>query len=280
MKNITDELKSIVNNNTTNLVKCWKLILKNNKILAFSNASQDFIYEEITYNHISSDDIKNIKNNLDVENDSFQISNLISSDLINADDVLSGKYDSAKVEIFIVDLLNLNKGKVCLLNGVISDIQFKNDVFIANVKGLKNEINKTIGEVYSPLCRSCFCDGKCKLNKSNFTFTGIVSKVVDNISFYTNDNIILSKENRYFENGVIEFISGKNIGQKTEIKQFSNGFFILSTELPYQIELNDYFLVVAGCDKKFNTCCSRFNNAINFRGEPHLPGIDLLLKVL
>jgi uncharacterized phage protein (TIGR02218 family) len=33
-----------------------------------------------------------------------------------------------------------------------------------------------------------------------------------------------------------------------------------------------------GCDKRFETCVSRFGNAVNFRGEPHLPGNDLLTR--
>jgi uncharacterized phage protein (TIGR02218 family) len=33
-----------------------------------------------------------------------------------------------------------------------------------------------------------------------------------------------------------------------------------------------------GCDKRLETCVTRFNNAVNFRGEPHLPGNDLLTR--
>jgi uncharacterized phage protein (TIGR02218 family) len=33
-----------------------------------------------------------------------------------------------------------------------------------------------------------------------------------------------------------------------------------------------------GCDKRFATCIGRFGNAVNFRGEPHLPGNDLLTR--
>ena len=33
-----------------------------------------------------------------------------------------------------------------------------------------------------------------------------------------------------------------------------------------------------GCDKAFATCRARFANAVNFRGEPHLPGMDLLTR--
>jgi len=34
----------------------------------------------------------------------------------------------------------------------------------------------------------------------------------------------------------------------------------------------------AGCDHTIATCSSRFGNAINFRGEPFLPGNDLLAR--
>jgi uncharacterized phage protein (TIGR02218 family) len=33
-----------------------------------------------------------------------------------------------------------------------------------------------------------------------------------------------------------------------------------------------------GCDKRFETCRVRFANSVNFRGEPHLPGNDLLTR--
>ena len=36
--------------------------------------------------------------------------------------------------------------------------------------------------------------------------------------------------------------------------------------------------LVEGCDKSFAICTARFGNAANFRGEPHLPGVDLLTR--
>ena len=56
----------------------------------------------------------------------------------------------------------MDAGKVSLLNGNITDIEYKDNVFIAKVSGLKTQLNKTIGDVYSPLCRCGFCSDKCK----------------------------------------------------------------------------------------------------------------------
>jgi len=44
------------------------------------------------------------------------------------------------------------------------------------------------------------------------------------------------------------------------------------------IAAGDTFTVTAGCDKRFATCNGRFNNAVNFRGFPHIPGNDFVIR--
>ena len=41
----------------------------------------------------------------------------------------------------------------------------------------------------------------------------------------------------------------------------------------------DTFRIVAGCDKQFATCRSKFANTANFRGFPHVPGNDFMLSL-
>ena len=36
--------------------------------------------------------------------------------------------------------------------------------------------------------------------------------------------------------------------------------------------------LIAGCDKRFETCRDRFANAVNFRGFPHMPGRDFVFS--
>ena len=48
---------------------------------------------------------------------------------------------------------------------------------------------------------------------------------------------------------------------------------------PRPIRPGDAFTVTAGCDKRFDTCRSRFANAKNFRGFPHMPGNDFVVRV-
>ena len=40
----------------------------------------------------------------------------------------------------------------------------------------------------------------------------------------------------------------------------------------------DAFIVRAGCDKRLETCGAKFANTVNFRGFPHIPGQDAVLR--
>ena len=40
----------------------------------------------------------------------------------------------------------------------------------------------------------------------------------------------------------------------------------------------DALVLTAGCDRRFATCRQKFGNTVNFRGFPHIPGSDFVLR--
>jgi uncharacterized phage protein (TIGR02218 family) len=48
--------------------------------------------------------------------------------------------------------------------------------------------------------------------------------------------------------------------------------------MPEPIAVGDTFTVTAGCDKRFATCRDRFDNVLNFRGYPHIPGNEYVTR--
>ena len=63
-----------------------------------------------------------------------------------------------------------------------------------------------------------------------------------------------------------------------EVKEFKNGRVVLSLPMNTSIEPGDQFEIIAGCDKTKTSCKNKFNNLINFRGFPDIPGSDKMLK--
>jgi hypothetical protein len=79
--------------------------------------------------------------------------------------------------------------------------------------------------------------------------------------------------------GTVKFTSGPNTGKIIEIVSYDavTGLVTMFEDFPYPITPGDLFEFVQGCDKMFDTC-KLYNNEVNFRGEPHVPGQDALLS--
>jgi hypothetical protein len=80
----------------------------------------------------------------------------------------------------------------------------------------------------------------------------------------------------WFTGGVIVWESGGNAGLASEVAAWdpAAGALDLLLAPPSPITAGDAFRISPGCDKRLATCAGAFANAINFRGEPHVPGSD------
>src|SRR5208282_842282 len=83
----------------------------------------------------------------------------------------------------------------------------------------------------------------------------------------------------YFDNGVVTWLTGNNAGLSMEVQSYVPGQVILFQPMPYLIQVGDTYTISAGCDYSFATCKARFNNVLNFRGEPYVPGVDQIIQV-
>ncbi len=269
MKNISENMLNHLADNLTSLAKFIK-ITKADFVIGFTNNSQKISYENIEYLPIIDAENFSITSNNSIKNkDNFL--GAFETDIISEALIKSGFFDNAEIEIFLLNYNNFDDGKIIIKKGFISKIIFDNNKFIFEISSFAKNLENLITQNYSPNCRAKFGDAKCKIDKNNFSFTGEVTEVISNISFRDEGR---NEEKFYFNYGLLEFLSGQNIGVIKEVSEFSNKTIKLKTPLPFQLNINDEYKIFAGCDKKFSTCVSKFNNALNFRGEPHLPGIN------
>lgn len=81
-----------------------------------------------------------------------------------------------------------------------------------------------------------------------------------------------------YGSGLIRWFSGANAGLTAAIAASDGALIRLRTTPRTAPAPGDLVQLVEGCDKRIATCTGRFGNAVNFRGEPFLPGIDLLTR--
>lgn len=276
MKKISTELQNLLNSEVTNTATCLLIILKDNSLLGFTSHDEDLEIDGINYNSNSGLELDKYSEDLSLKNDKFKTLSVLDSNYISEDDIISGRFDGAKIELFLVDFLNISLGKISLKKGYISKIINEGGKFNAEIESLSSKLKREITEIYSPLCRAKFGDEKCGFDKNSSKVTGTITSKEDNRKFTDSTR---SEDTEYFDYGVIKFLSGDNSGLQMEIKTFfTGGVFELVLPFAKDIEVGDNYELYTGCDKRFSSCKNKFSNAENFRGFPHIPGTDNLLK--
>jgi hypothetical protein len=90
---------------------------------------------------------------------------------------------------------------------------------------------------------------------------------------------ITGKPTGWFDWGVLKFLTGQNRGRAVEVQVHVGGSLTLAMPLPYPSQAGDVFQLHTGCDKSRETCFAKFNNILNLRGEPDVPGMNQYFKV-
>lgn len=275
MKIISNDLDAHLASEVTTIATCWKLTRRDAVVMGFTDHDKDISYGGVTYYAASGFTPSAIASNSELAVDHLDIEGVLDSDNIAAVDVQAGLYDFAQIEIFILNYENLAHGTLILRTGWLGEVKFGRDRFVAEVRGLLQNLSQNIGELYSPSCRAKLGDSRCKITIGSFTYSGSVTSVVSNQVFSDSTR---AEANGWFDGGEITFTSGNNNGFSMEIKEFRNKQITLMLPMSYNVVNTDTYSIIAGCDKSFDTCISKFSNAVNFRGEPHVPGVDKMLE--
>ncbi len=132
--------------------------------------------------------------------------------------------------------------------------------------------NQSLLQSFSKKCRANFGDLKCKIDKTVYSQTYDIKEMFGRIMVISN----LDKESGYFNYGDAILANGQFY---SKIINHSGDVVILDKLIPDSIKHNKMVVLTVGCDKNFITCCNKFNNAVNFRGEPLIPD-DNFIKVI
>jgi uncharacterized phage protein (TIGR02218 family) len=275
MKSASSQLATHINGVTTTLATCWKITRRDGAVFGFTDFDKDLTVDSLLYQARSGYTRSAIHTIANLAVDNLDIESAIDSETLSAADLRAGVWDGATVEIFLVNWANLANGKIILKRGTIGEVELKDTVFRAEMRGLSQALSQQIVELYTPDCRADLGDTRCKVNLSALTVTGAITAVTDRRGFTDTSR---AEAANYWNGGLLTWTSGANVGRKMEVKAFaSGGTFTLFLPMPSEVTVGDTYSLRPGCDKKFSTCKDRYNNVKNFRGEPNVPGNDQVL---
>jgi uncharacterized phage protein (TIGR02218 family) len=260
----------------TELATCWKITRRDAVVLGFTDHPTDLTIAGLLYQSALGYSATDVVTSGDLAVDNLNLQGFIDSPSITEPDLMAGVWDYAEVEIFEVITSNLGAGTRPLRRGRIGEVSLGRSVFEAELRGLAQAFSQQLCELTSPTCRAALGDARCGVDLGPITVTGTVTSVTSPRVWTDSTR---SEAAGYFTFGKLTWTSGANAGYAMEIKTHaSGGVMTLQLPMPYALAVGDGYSLQPGCDKLLATCIAKFSNVDNFRGEPHLPGQDAILR--
>lgn len=272
MKSASAGLASHLASEVTTLATCWKITRRDGQVLGFTTHVQDLTVGGVTYvSAIGSYTATAIRTSGGMAVDNLDVDAVFDSAYISEVDLRAGKYDFAQVEIFQVNYADVSQGVLKLRRGWLGEVASHGHYFQAELRGLMQALQQTIGRVYSKRCDADLGDARCKVSLPGITIASAVTSVASRQHF--DGSAIPGRRG-----GLLTWTSGANNGAKMEIHSVSVNTIVLVLPMGYDIAVGDTYTVYPGCDKLLSTCKTVFGNVLNFRGFPYIPGPDRALR--
>ncbi|PCD01967.1 hypothetical protein COC42_10740 [Sphingomonas spermidinifaciens] len=252
---------------------CWRVERRDGVAIGLTSHDRDLVIEGIVHRAAPGISPSAIKRSDGLDADSMDVTGALTHRAIGERDLIAGRWDGARVAISAVDWTNV-ANRVPLGEGTIGAIETADGGFTAELRGASAAFEAPACEVTSPECRAELGDGRCRVPMAARRRVVRVVAVAD--ATLTVDTA--EPGDNLYGSGRLRWLDGDNSGLEAAIDR-SAGTAVKLREPPrLPVRAGDRAELIEGCDKRLATCAGRFGNAANFRGEPFLPGIDLLTR--
>jgi len=261
----------------TTLATCWRIVRQDGAIYTFTDHDEPLLIGGEVYRAAGGFMRSAIQQQANGSVDNVDMEGLADTLGITEDDVRRGLWDYAEIRLFACNWQAPDAGQMKLRRGWIGEV-VTGDLGSVNttLRGLAQLLAQRVGAFYSPTCRTQLGDDKCKVDLAAFTHTGAVAASPASSTRFLASGLPGVAD--YYTAGVLIFTSGLNLNVRREVLDWTGSMMTLFLPPPYVTAAGDTFTVTAGCQKRLDEdCVAKFGNAVNFRGEPFVPGANTLL---
>jgi len=251
----------------------WRIRRRDGVTLGLTSHDRDLWFEGVLHHAAPGMLPSAIRRSADLAPDSAEVRGALTHDGISAADLAVGRFDGAAVEIGVVDWETLDRA--VLYRGEIGGVDQQAGGFGAELTSAKAALEADLVPRTSPTCRACFAGPGCKLSAARFTHEAVLGGIdlsINRVVFAGGPPIAQMRD------GSVRWVDGPQAGLSMEVSSADEDGLVLDAPLDTGIAAGTRALLREGCDHTLQTCAERFANAVNFQGEPFVPGNDLLAR--
>lgn len=258
----------------TTIALCWRLDRRDGVSLGFTTHDRDLTLDGLIYRAAPgmTPSAVTLGDGFDV--DTHDVKGALTHDALSDEDLLAGRWDGASVRLFALDWSDPAAGSLHLARGDLGEVSISDAGFTAELAGPTAALERPVIETTSPDCRAELGDKRCRVDMAKrMRIAHVVAADGTALTLDTTE----PTPNAYGQ-GMLRWIDGPNSGLQGRIAASSGSAITLRDAPPFAAAAGTPVMLIEGCDRTIGTCRTRFSNAANFRGEPYLPGNDLLTR--
>ncbi|KQV32620.1 beta tubulin [Rhizobium sp. Root1203] len=277
MRPIPAALQAHLDGDATTVCHAWRVTRHDGIVLGFTEHDHGLAFDGTAFLAASGFSASVSEQEAGLPASTSEVAGGFSSDAIAEEDLALGRYDGARVEVFLVNWAAPEQYMLLKVQE-IGEVTRDAGGFRAELRSFASRLNQPQGRIYGRRCDATLGDARCGIDLSRLQFRaeGIVVSAPDA------SRLVLAGvgpvADGFFRFGVLAFIDGEYRGQRADIEAQAvvDGMMEITLWLPLDRAPlpGDRVALTGGCDKSFATCRAKFSNHLNFRGFPHMPGAD------
>ncbi len=261
----------------TTVARCWVVLRRDGRQFGFTDHDRPLSFEGITFKADSGMTARAVMSGTGLSVDNSEAMGALSDSAITEADIETGRFDGAQVKAWLVNWQDVAQRSLRFA-GTIGELRRMGGAFHAELRGLTEALNQPQGRVYQRGCSAILGDSACgiDLDAGGFATTVPLEHLEAQRRFRFAE--LAGFGPAWFERGRLLVQSGEAAGLVAVIKRDRtvNGAREIEIweSLRAPLTAGDLLRLEAGCDKRLDTCRTKFDNLLNFRGFPDIPGED------
>lgn len=277
---MSEGLKAHLATGVTNICRAWAVTRRDGLVLGFTDHDMKLAFGGVAFMPETGMTASAVAQSTGLSVDNTEALGALSSEAVTEDDILAGRFDGAEVVAWTVNWADVTE-RAMVFRGTLGEISRGEGAFTAELRGLTEVLSRETGMVFHPRCSAVLGDGRCGFDTDASGYSVEVSlDGVESGRVFSFEELT-GFEDRWFEKGRFAVLDGAAAGLVGVVKNdrlASDGSrkVELWQSIGAAIAAGDRVRIVAGCDRRGETCRLKFDNFDNFRGFPHIPGDDWL----
>lgn len=267
--NIPTALQEHLDSGATTTCICWRVTRKDGVVMGFTNHDGDLTFDGTTFEAEAGFTASMAQQALGLSVDNMEVVGALNSGFITETDLISGVYDDADIEIFLVNWQDTAQRSTEMF-GSIGEVTQKGIEFTAELRSLTHRLNQKIGRVYS---RDSDREGMDTATQITATVSGVITR---SLFEFTG----AAQASNFYNRGLVTWATGNNENAQFDVKTYTNASGTATVALWDQavsdIQVGDTFTLVASWPRTADEHKERYGDLIDFRGFPHMPGKDII----